>query len=388
MAGRDAEVPGEVPSMNRRFHPFALERLLSQWENTVECNLSESGVHPVSLQELVTEPDALAQLLSTPLTYPQTDGIPELRARIAALYPGASAGHVLVTNGCAEANFNSLQTLAGPGDEVVLMQPNYMQMWGAAQNAGMEVRTFALSAERGWRLDTEGLEAAVTRRTRVIAVSNPNNPTGHILTDDEMGRLVDAAERVGAWLLADEVYAGSERLRPEPAPSFWGRYDRVIVTGGLSKAYGLPGLRIGWVVAPRDTRDQIWARQDYTSISTSVLSNRLAGIALSPDVRSRLIERGRRFVREGFDLLSNWIAAHGGLLSVTPPDAGAIGFVRYALPLGSTELCRRLLEQADVLAVPGDCFGVDHHLRLNHGLPAAYVQKGLDRISALLTALA
>ena len=373
--------------MNRHFQPFALERLLSQWENRVECNLSESGVYPVSLRELVADPLVLEQLLSTRLTYPQTDGLPDLRERIAVLYPGASPDNVLVTNGCAEANFNTLHTLAGPGDEVALMRPNYMQIWGDAHNAGMDVRPFTLSEEGGWGLDAGELAAAVTDRTKLIAVSNPNNPTGHILTEPEMAHLVAAAERAGGWLLADEVYAGSERLRPEITSSFWGRYERVVITGGLSKAYGLPGLRIGWVVAPASMRNEIWARQDYTTISTSILSNTLAAVALSAAMRYRLIERGRGYVREGFDLLSRWIAEHDGLMSVTPPDAGAIAFVRYTLPLNSTQLCRRLLEEMDVLVAPGDHFGIDRHLRLNHGLPPFYVRKGLDRIAKLLTAL-
>jgi len=134
-------------------------------------------------------------------------------------------------------------------------------------------------------------------------------------------------------------------------------------------------------------RNEIWARQDYTTISTSILSNTLAAVALSAAMRYRLIERGRGYVREGFDLLSRWIAEHDGLMSVTPPDAGAIAFVRYTLPLNSTQLCRRLLEEMDVLVAPGDHFGIDRHLRLNHGLPPFYVRKGLDRIAKLLTAL-
>ena len=378
---------GHAPR-NQPFHPFALERLLSQWEHRVEWNLSESGVCPLPLRELLTTSGALEDLLATPLAYPQTNGLPELRERIAGLYPGASPDQILVTNGCAEANFNALHTLTAPGDEVAVMRPNYMQLWGAARNAGIDVRSFALDEDRGWGLDPPALASAVTPRTTLVAVSNPNNPTGHILTDAEMAQVVAAADRVGAWLLADEVYAGSERVRREVTPSFWGRYDRVIATGGLSKAYGLPGLRIGWVVAPAGLADEIWARQDYTTISTSMLSNTLAAIALSPDTRARLIARGRRYIQEGFDLLARWTAEHGRVLTVTPPDAGAIAFVRYALPLDSTELCRRLLAEANVLVAPGEHFGCDRHLRLNHGLPAAYVQKGLDRIWNLIGSLA
>jgi len=366
--------------MTVRFHPFALERLLSQWENRVAYNLSESGVHPLALGELVTDAAGVEALLRTPLTYPQTNGLPELRERIAALYPGSTPEQIVVTNGCAEANFNTLQTVAGAGDEIALMRPNYMQLWGVAQNAGIDVRTFALEESRAWALDLNALEAAVRPRTTVVADCNPNNPTGHILTEREMAQVVAAAERVGAWLLADEVYAGAERVRREVTPSFWGRYDRVLATGGLSKAYGLPGLRIGWVVAPPEVAAQIWARQDYTTISSSMLSNKLAAIALAPEVRARLLERSRGYVSRGFAQLAGWVEQHRDRLSLGSADAGAIGFVRYDLPIGSIELCERLLAEQDVLAVPGDHFGIDRHLRLNHGLPSAYVQAGLDRI--------
>ena len=374
--------------MTARFHPFALERLLSQWENRVTYNLSESGVHPVALRELVTDPAGVEDLLDTTLTYPQTNGLPELRGRISVLYPGSTPEQIVVTNGCAEANFNALQTVAGPGDEIAFMRPNYMQLWGVAQNAGMNVRAYALDEARDWVLDPGALEAAVGPRTRVIAVCNPNNPTGHILTEAEMEQIVAAADRVGAWILADEVYAGAERLRPEATTSFWGRYDRVLATAGLSKAYGLPGLRIGWVAAPAATAPEIWARQDYTTISSSMLSNKLAAIALAPDVRPRLLERSRGYVARGFAQLAGWVDQHRGRLSLGSSEAGAIGFVRYDLPIGSIELGERLLAEQDVLVVPGDHFGVERHLRLNHGLPPAYVQAGLDRIWTTMAALA
>ena len=375
--------------MNQRptFQPFELERIMSKWENVVEYNLSESGVHPVTLRELVDDPAEIERLLATELNYPQANGTIELRERIAALYPGATLDNVLVTVGAAEANFITVQTLLAAGDEIVVMAPNYMQIWGIAHNLGLQVKSFHLQEDQNWASDLDELNEAASKQTRMIAVCNPNNPTGHILTEEEMDGIVAAASRAGAWLLADEVYSGAERLTDTQTPSFWGRYDKALAIGSLSKAYGLPGLRVGWVVGPADTIDDIWARHEYTTISTTMLSNKLAALAISPTVRPRLIQRTRDYIRRGFPVLEGWLEGHEGTFSLVPPQAAAISFVRYHLDINSTALVERLLHEKSVLIASGDHFGVDHHLRVSYGLPADYLKAGLDRIHELIVEL-
>jgi aspartate/methionine/tyrosine aminotransferase len=370
-----------------RFQPFVMERMMSRWENVVEYNLSESGVHPLSVRELVDDPAVLEEVLATPLHYPQTNGVIELRENISALYPGATPDNVLVTVGCIEANFIALQALVAPGEEIVVMLPNYMQIWGAAQNLGIKVRTFHLREELGWAPDLDELRDAVSEKTKLIAVCNPDNPTGHIMTEPEMGAIVAAAERVGAWLLADEVYSGAERLTDTQTPSFWGRYDKVLAMNSLSKAYGLPGLRLGWVVAPMDTLGDVWARHDYVTISATMLSNKLAAIALSPEVRPRLLQRTRDYIRRGYPILDAWLESHEATFSLVPPEAAAIAYVRYRLDLNSTELVERLMREKGVLIVPGDHFGMDHYLRISFGVPEEYLREGLDRIHELTVEL-
>ena len=365
-----------------------MERLLSKWENQVDYNLSESGVHPATVRELIPEPEQVEQLLSTEFVYSQANGIPELRERIAALYPGATSENVLVTVGCIEANLISLQTLLEPGDEIAVMAPNYMQVWGAAQNLGMVVRTFDLSNDRKWELDVDSLNHAVTDRTKLIAVCNPNNPTGHILSSAEMDAVVTAADRVGAWILADEVYSGAERLTDEQTPSFWGRYDKVFANNSLSKACGLPGLRVGWIVGPPTEVDEAWARHEYLTISVATLSNQLAAVALSPEVRPKLVQRTRDYIRRGYPIFEEWMQSHGDLLSIVPPDAAAIAFPRYELEVNSTTFVERLIKEKSALVAPGDHFGVDRHLRISFGLPAEYLRSGLERIHQLLTEMA
>ena len=374
--------------MNRaKFQPFDMERMMSKWENVVDYNLSESGAHPMSLRELVGDPEMVEQILATELGYPQANGILELRQTIASLYPGATAENVLVTVGCAEANFITTQTVLEPGDEMVMMLPNYMQIWGIAINSGIKVKSFHLKEELGWAPDLDELYEATSDKTKLIAVCNPNNPTGYILKDEEMEAIVAAADKVGAWLLADEVYSGAERVTDEQTPSFWGRYDKVLAMNSLSKAYAVPGLRVGWVVGPAETVDEIWARHEYTTISTSMLSNKLAAIALSPEVRPRLIERVRKYIRRGFPILDGWLEGHEGAFTLIPPRAAAIAFARYHLDINSTELVERLMREKSVLIVPGDHFGMDHYLRISFGLPPDYLRAGLDRIHELIVEL-
>ncbi len=370
------------------FIPFAMERMMSKFEQDVDYNLSESGVHPITLRELLgDDPQELNRLLATELNYPYVNGIPELRQNIAALYDGATAENVLVTVGAAEANYITTRTLLSAGDEMVVMLPNYMQIWGIARNHGYMVREFHLREERGWAPDLDELERAVTPETRLIAVCNPNNPTGYILTEAEMETIVAVAERVGAWILADEVYSGAERLTDVQTPSFYGRYAGVLATNSTSKAYGLPGLRLGWVVGPPDILDDIWARHEYTTISATMLSNKLGALALSPDIRPRLIQRTRRYIRSGYPVLQQWMDRHENTFSLIPPQAAAIAFARYHLGINSTQFTEQLRQEKSVLIVPGDHFGMDHYLRISFGLPHDDLVSGLDRIHELIVEL-
>ena len=369
-----------------QFQPFVMERMMSKFEQDVDYNLSESGVHPILLRELLADnPAHIDHLLATDLNYPYVNGTPELRANIAALYDGATTDNVLVTVGAIEANYITTRTLLSPGDEIVMMMPNYMQIWGIAKNHGYKIKTFQLREENGWSPDLAELHEAITPNTKLIAICNPNNPTGYILSEAEMEAIISEAARVGAWILADEVYRGAERLTDEETPSFYGRYDKVVAMGSMSKAYGLPGLRIGWAVAPADMLDDIWARHEYVTISATMLSNKLAEIALSPEVRPRILQRTRDYIRQGYPVLQRWMDDHD--ISLTPPQAAAISFMRYHLGVNSSEFADRLRREKSVLIVPGDHFGMDNFLRVSFGLPHDYLTTALDRIHELMVEL-
>jgi len=369
-----------------KLEQFAMERMQSTYENQVEFNLSESGVHPLTLGELVDEAGATDALLAESLRYTQSNGTVALRALVASMYPGATPDHVQVTNGGAEANYVTTWHLVEPGDEVVMMAPNYMQTRGLARAFGATVTEWPLvnaSDGKPWRVDIEALERLVTARTKLIIICNPNNPTGARFEADDLDRIAAIAARHGSWILSDEIYRGAE-LDGRETPSMWGRTERVIVTSGLSKAYGLPGLRIGWVVGPPSLVATLWSYHDYMTISPGALSDALARRALEPARRQRILARTRAILNDNFPVIAQWLDAHGALFSYTRPDAGAIVYVRYHHDMNSTELVTRLRLEKSVLIVPGDHFGMDGYLRIGFGDETTYLRRGLERLHDLL----
>jgi aspartate/methionine/tyrosine aminotransferase len=244
-----------------------------------------------------------------------------------------------------------------------------------------------LREEAGWAPDIGELERLVTPRTRLVVLCNPNNPTGSVLGAEAMRAVVARAAQHGAWVLADEVYRGAEREGSDESPTFWGTYDRLLVTSGLSKAYGLPGLRIGWVVGPAETIAELWGRKDYLTISPGALSDVLARKALRPEARARILARTRGILRANYPILESWVRGHGSALHLVPPRAGAIAYPRYAWPINSTLLVTRLRDEQGVLVVPGDHFGMDGFLRIGFGGDAADLRRGLAGIDALVSRL-
>ncbi len=372
------------------FEPFLMERWQSTWENHVDVNLSESGVEPLTVDELLEEdPDLRRAVLEQPLRYVQTNGTTALRERVAALYPGATADHVEVTTGGAEANQMVTWTLIEPGDEVVVMLPNYMQVWGLVRAYGADAKGWQLveDGDAGrWRPDMDALADLVGERTRIIAICNPNNPTGSCLTADELDLIGAIADRVGAYVLSDEIYRGAELTTEEETPSMWGRSERAVITSGLSKAYGLPGLRVGWIAGQTDLVNRCWERHDYATIAPSALSDRLATHALEPTQRARILGRTRAILRENYPVMADWLASHEGTLTHVPPAAGAMLWLRYSHGVNSSELCERLRTEHSVLLVPGDHYGMDGFLRIGFGSEVEELKDGLARVAAALRA--
>ena len=368
-----------------RIEQFEMERMQSTWENLVELDMSESGVRPVSLRELAEMGLDLDTLLDMPLGYSQSNGTIPLREELARGYPGATLDHIEVTNGTSEANFLLALALLRDGDEVAFEVPNYMQYGGVPKSMGAKINTFRLRIDRDWEPDWDEFERAVNPRTRLVYVSNPHNPTGSVLSHEAMQRIVRRCDEVGAYLLADEVYLGAE-IYCSRTRSFWGMSDRVIVTSGLSKAYGIPGVRIGWIVGPQDVVADCWSQHDYITIGPNKISDAVARIAVKPENREKLYARTRAILQQNLPVMRTWVDGFGDFLTFREPRAGALCLMQYHSATPSYQLCERVRVNQSVLIVPGAHLGLEGYIRVWLGGKPEFLAEGLRRIGLELHA--
>jgi aspartate/methionine/tyrosine aminotransferase len=364
---------------------FEMERYQSLYWHLVDYDLSESGVSPMTIAELLGP--AADTFADTALGYPLSEGSHESRAAIADWYPEANADNVSMVNGGSEANLLTLWSLLEPGDRLAFMVPNYCQGRGLGGVFGDATDTFRLvRSDDRWALDLESLDRAVGPSTKAIMLCNPNNPTGGVLTEGEMEAVVEVAARADAWIVADEIYRGAEVETDAASPTFWGRHDKVIVTSGLSKAFGMPGLRVGWVVAPTEIVRRVWERHDYTTLTPSMVSDRLTAVAMEPAQRERILARTRGIIRRNLPELESWLLAQPSLRYIRPV-AGAIAFAEVDLPMPTRDVVEQIRIDRSVLLVPGEMFGVDNGIRFGFGYDVQHTLKGLSLAGETLAEL-
>jgi hypothetical protein len=361
------------------FFEFDMERFQSLYENEVDFNLSDSGVHPLTINDLLNE-EEMQDFLNMEIGYGYSQGDPALRDNISTWYRNKNRSNILITNGSAEANFLTAWSLLNPGDEVIMMLPNYMQVPGLAKIIGTNIKYIYLKEENNWHLDLNELRSLLTNQTKLISICNPNNPTGAVMSDKEMKELADLAQEFDVYVHSDEVYRGSE-LDGDETKSFNEFYDKTIVSCGLSKSFAHPGLRIGWLVADSDLIAELWAHKDYSSICASVLSQEIAKKIMASETRKKILSRSNTMLSANLQLFQDWLGSHPGLFSFVPPHAGGMAFVGYQMNINSTELAHKLRTDQSVLIVPGDCYGMDKYLRFGIGSPSDYLSQGLNLVS-------
>jgi len=358
---------------------FDLERIQSIYENSVKINLTESGIEPFSLKELMSKSE-LDELINLPLGYGYTQGNPKLRKRISSLYKGFNYKNILVTAGSSEAIFITALLIMSEGDELVMMTPNYLSINGVASFVKAKVSYIKLEEDLGWSIDLDKLKEMVTEKTKLISVCNPNNPTGSVMNEKEMKEIVKIADSVGAYIHSDEVYIGTE-LSGSETPSFQNFYHKVLVTSGLSKTFSNPGIRIGWLAAEEQLIEEGWAIKDYTTVASSILSQHIACKVLEPMTIQKIKKRAKKLLNENLEYFEKWIIPYSNNLSFTRPQAGGFIYVKYNLDINSTDLIHNLRKNEGVFVVPGDSFGMDGYFRVGLGSEPETFIKGLDLIS-------
>jgi len=361
-----------------KINTFKMERWQSMWEHKVDYNLSESGVSPITFDEII-EKNRLNEIKRTKLAYIQTDGTKELKNSIAKYYKNCEPENILVTNGSSEANFLLMWNLLEPGDETIFMLPNFMQIYGLMEAFKAKIKTFLLEENLNWQPNLEKLKKLVTKKTKIISITNPNNPTGSRLTKQARDLIIDLAKWADAWLLSDEVYQGAE-LDGEITESFWNKYPKTIITNGFSKAYGLPGIRVGWIIGPKQIIQKCWEYKDYTTITISAVSDKIATFALEKKTREKILQRTRNIINKNLAILESWINTQIELPHFIPPQAGAIAFVKYNMDINATELAQNIRKHRSVLVQPGDQLGLDKYLRFGLGEQRDDFSKALNLI--------
>ncbi len=371
-----------------RIRDFGVEIWMNRWETSCRYNLAETCVDSVTVEELLEiagmDPESLTnELLPMRLTYGAITGSDRLRTAIACLYDSTEADDVLVTHGAIGANALVYQALVEPGDVVVSVVPTYQQHTAIPESLGAEVRTLVLREEDGWLPGTDELHR-LAAGAKIIAIVNPNNPTGSLLDEDRLTAIVAIARETGAWILADEVYRGTDQAGDGTSPSFVDRYERTIGIGSMSKAFSMAGLRVGWVVAPREVLDAVTRHRDYSVISVSMVDDLLAAIALEGS--DALLDRSRSIVRENLAILDAWVAGQPGI-DYVKPRSGTTALLRYAAAIPSEDLCLRLLEAEGVMLTPGSAMDMEGYLRIGYAGEASVLRAGLERMSAFLATL-
>ncbi|TMK25947.1 MAG: aminotransferase class I/II-fold pyridoxal phosphate-dependent enzyme [Actinobacteria bacterium] len=347
--------------------PFAIERFYERWEFRAELMLSSSDCESLSVSDLLAlEPDAEERLRELDLGYTEVPGSLELRTAVAGRYERIAPDDVLTLAAAEEGIFLAYHALIGRGDHVVVEAPAYGSAIEVARSTGAEVSLWRRRHEAGWAYDLEDLERLLRTDTRMVYLNSPHNPTGSQMSRADLERLVELARERSLILLSDEVYRGLEHDPADRLPAACDLYERAISLNTVSKAYGLPGLRIGWL-ASRDPAliERIRELKLYTTICSSAPSELL--VALAVRHADRLIGGNRELVLSNLPVLDAFLERQRDSFRWVRPTAGPIGFARVAGQDDVGDWCERIAAEASVLLLPGSVYGEPTHVRLGFG---------------------
>lgn len=347
-----------------------------------KADISSSGVEPYGFAEVRELAGiTLADLDSVQFTDSRSCGDPRLRQLIADRYGTGDPGRVMAANGSSEMLFLVMNTLLSPGDEVIVLDPAYHSLTEIARSVGCRLIPWPMRFENGYRADLDELAELMSPRTRALIVNFPHNPTGVSIGPEDLSRIVDLASENEAYLIWDGAFSDlAYDSGPLPDPSVL--YEKAITFGTLSKSFGLPGLRVGWCIAPANLLSACVRWRDYTTLALSPLVELVAIRVLGqPDV---LLAPRLAQVRRNLARVAAWMTQNADVVDWVRPGGGVVAFPRLRHVADTEVFCDRLMRDYGVLTVPGECFGCPGHLRLGFGGPTSELEQGLDAMSQLL----
>jgi len=365
--------------------PFGVEIWMNEWETKCEWNLAETCVGSLTIGELLKlagkNDTDLSELFSMKMTYGSIEGSDRLRTAIAALYEKQATENVIVTHGTIGANMLVHKTLVERGDRVVAVVPTYQQHYSIPASIGADVHQLKLREEDGFLPDLDAMRALVTKGTKLVAINNPNNPTGALMDQAMLEEIAAIAREAGAWILCDEVYRGTDQDGDGMTTSIADVYKKGISTAGMSKAYSLAGLRLGWIAAPTEVIEAVSIQRDYDTISVGMIDDHFAAMAL--ENRDKLLARSRAITRGNLEVLEEWVD-NEPKISWVKPKSGTTALLKFDLPMNSRDFCVALLKETGVMFTPGSALSMEGYVRIGYANTPSILKEGLARVSAFL----
>ncbi|RAK12722.1 aspartate/methionine/tyrosine aminotransferase [Halanaerobium saccharolyticum] len=363
--------------------PFKVEEWMNEYEMDAEYNIAETCVESLTVEELLNFSDdpaaRLEEIKKLQLTYGDIKGSKEFKAGVSSLYESVKPENILPSHGAIGANFLLLYSLVEAGDEVVSVFPTYQQLYSIPESFGAEVKKLDLKYEDGFLPDLEKLKSLVNQKTKLIAINNPNNPSGVVMKREILEEIVEIARAADAYILADEVYRGFN-LEAE-IPSIADLYEKGISVGSMSKVFSLAGLRMGWIAGPEEIIELCQLHRDYTTISNGMISDYLSTIAL--ENKDKIIKRNLAKVKKQLQILDDWVQSQE-LIEYVKPNGGTTAFLKYRLDLDSESFAKKLFKEKGVLVVPGTAFGREGFLRIGFAGSEPVLKKGLALLEEFL----
>ena len=365
---------------------FGVEIWMNLYENNCDYNLAETCVDSLTVEEIVKlagkEDTFVKELMDKKLTYGAIEGSIELREAICKLYKTMKVENTAITHGAIGANALSIMTLVNSGDRVVSVLPTYQQHYSIPESIGADVQILRLREENNWLPDLEELKTLAIPDTKLICINNPNNPTGAVMDEDYLKKIVEIAKSCGAYLLCDEAYRGlTHNTSNSFTTSVADLYEKGISTGSTSKTFSAAGLRLGWIAGPVDFIEAINRQRDYHVISVGVIDDMLATMLIAN--KDKVIERNLEIVNCNAAMLKNWVEKEP-LISYVEPKGGTTAFLKYDIDMTSVQFCEDLLKETGVMLLPGSALDVEGYLRMGYCNNPEIIRAGLEKLSQFL----
>ena len=363
-----------------RIDSFKIEDWMNKYCPEAKYDLTTTCIKPLCVNELFSF-DSSKEIFNTSLTYGDIQGSLRLKNAIKSLYENQESENITITHGAIGANQLVFLALLERGDEVVSVLPAYQQHYSIPESIGAEVKKLFLKEEHNWLPDLNELEKVITRKTKLLTFTNPNNPTGSVIPDNMLEKIVEIAEENNVWILSDEVYRGLNLYGNPYSKSIADIYEKGISVGSMSKTYSLPGLRVGWIAAREDLIQEIIKHREYNTISISILDDYFSSVAL--ENRDKIAKRNFEIIYQGVNVLKEWLASEPNIHCVLP-KGGTTVLLKYKKTIPSKVLCRELLHKTGTAFLPGETFEMEGYIRAGFCTGKETLTAGLTSLSEYL----